>query len=254
MIRIAAAAMAAALFAFVAAPRPAAAATFQIDANVGLSALVALGDAHIRTMADSLETLAATQTARSGDWSAIAPPLRDATKNNVPAVLWYAHADGTYWTASSGLQTAKLSDRAYFKRVLAGNTDLGELVTSRSTGRAVAVVAVPVKDAGGTVTGVLGASIYLDDFSNLLAKELGIGPPLLFWAVDGSGTIALHGDTSSIFMKPAEMSPALKAVMTEMLANDEGTATYEFRGKTRTVIYRKSGYTGWRYGFGVVRP
>jgi hypothetical protein len=37
-----------------------------------------------------------------------------------------------------------------------------------------------------------------------------------------------------------------------MLANDEGTDSYTFRGKKRVVIYRKSPLTGWRYGFGMV--
>lgn len=226
---------------------------FQIDASVGLSALVAVADGHFGALADALETVAGTPEARSLNWESVKPLMRNVAAANVSGVTWYAKADGTYWTLASGLMPRTIADRAYFKRVLGGKTDIGELVTSRSTNRAVAVVAVPVFDANQRVVAVAGSSVYLDDLSNRIASELGLAPPLIFWAVDGNGQIALHGDVSSIFMKPAEQSPQLARVMADMIAHDSGTDTYEFRGKMRTVIYRKSSLNGWRYGLGIVR-
>jgi methyl-accepting chemotaxis protein len=168
-------------------------------------------------------------------------------------VLWYAHPDGTYWTVDGGLQSGSLADRPYFKRVLAGSTVIGELVVSRSTNRPVAVVAVPVTGAKGVVDGVLGASIYLQPLSELLAREMNAGPEFIFWAIDGNGIIAIHSDASNIFTDPSAMSPELKNVTAEMLANESGTATYTFRGHKRTVIYRRSVLTNWHFGFGVLR-
>jgi hypothetical protein len=227
-------------------------APFKIDASIGLSSLMSLGDAHLKAMAASLETIAASPAAQSGDWARISPALAEAAKTNVPAVLRFARPDGTYWTVSGGRQKATVADRGWFARAMSGNTDIGELVTSRATGKPVAVVAVPVRAADGHIVGILGASIFLDQLSATIANEMGMTPGLLFWAIDGRGVIAIHSDPTSIFMEPAKMSDELKRVQRDMLANDEGTDSYTFRGKKRVVIYRKSPLTGWRYGFGMI--
>jgi methyl-accepting chemotaxis protein len=228
-------------------------APFDVDGSVALASLVSLADNHLRTMVDTLETIAATPEAASGDWAQIKAPLEEAASVNVPAVLYYGRADGTYWTTDRGKQSATLSDRPYFQRALAGQRTVGDLVTSKSTGKAVAVVVVPVVGKNGAVTGLLGGSIYLDKLSTLLATEMHVGPGMLFWAIDPQGKIALHSDTSNIFAEPGKMSPELQRVMADMLAHDRGTDTYTFRGQKRTVIYEKSPLTGWRYGFGVTR-
>jgi hypothetical protein len=45
----------------------------------------------------------------------------------------------------------------------------------------------------------------------------------------------------------------MRKAFTEMLANSVGTVTYSFRGRQRTVLYRKSPVTGWWYGLGVLQ-
>ncbi len=252
MQRFAAALLAFALACAVPLAAPAQTGAISVDGNVALSSLVALTEGHLRTMADTLELLASTKAAQAGDWMQLAPHLRERASSNVPAVMWYANPDGTYWTLDAGLQKGTLADRPYFARVRAGSTVIGDLVVSRSTGKEVAVVAVPVTSSSGAVTGVLGASIYLQPLSELIAREMGIGPNAIFWAIDGRGIIAIHSDTSNIFMEPSAMSPELKAVTQEMLTSEGGVATYTFRGRTRTVIYRRSVLTSWHFGFGVL--
>jgi hypothetical protein len=226
---------------------------FSVDANVALSSLVALGDGHLQTVADTLETLAATDAVRSSDWSRIAGPLKEAASVNLAGVYWYAKRDGSYWTVGGGKQSANLTDRPYFARVLSGKTDIGELVRRRSTGHPVAVIAVPVSEKKGTIVGVLGASLYLDAFSATIKREMGIRPGMLFWSIDRNGTIALHSDANAIFVEPAKASAEQQRYMRYMLDRDAGTQTYTFRGQKRTVIFRLSGLTGWRYGFGIIR-
>jgi Cache domain len=224
-----------------------------INGSVALASLVALSDNHIETVAGTLEMLASSPDVVAGNWSRIEAPLKRAASDNVPAIVFYANTGGTYWTSGGGKQATTLLDRAYFKRALSGKRTVGELVASRSTGKAVAVVAIPVLDRNGTVTGVLGASIYLDQLSLLLVKEMQLAPPMLFWAIDAQGTIALHSDPSNIFVRPAKISPVLARVTARMLAHDRGTETYDFRGKTRTIMYQRSTLTGWTYGFGIER-
>jgi len=223
----------------------------QVDGSIALASLVSLAEGHVRSALDSLETLAATANAQSASWSAISAPLAEAAKVNVPGVYFFAKADGTYWTVASGLQTAKVSERDYFKAVLAGRTTVGELVRSKSTGREVAVIAVPVV-AGGKVVGMLGASLFLDELSALLVREMNLGSGVAFFAVDPKLVIALHSDPTNIFVEPSKISAELDAVGRKMIENESGVQTYVYRGKTRTMLFVRSKLTGWRFGFGVV--
>lgn len=45
----------------------------------------------------------------------------------------------------------------------------------------------------------------------------------------------------------------MRKAFTEMLATSEGTVTYTFRGRSRTVLCRKSPVTGWWYALGVLQ-
>lgn len=225
---------------------------FTVNANVALSSLIAITDGHLQSMANSLETLAATHAAKSAQWNRISGPLARVAQTNVPAVLFFATPNGSDWTLHSGLQKSSISDRPYFRAVMSGAISIGDLIVSRSTARAATVVAVPIVASNGKVVGLLGASVFLDSLSALIDKEMGLGPNDLFWAIDGHGIIAIHSDTSAIFVDPSKASAELKRVTTTMLAHASGTQTYTFRGRTRTVIYQASKLTHWHYGFGVL--
>lgn len=229
-----------------------AAAPFQVNGDVGLSALIALSDGRMQSMASILEAIAKSPSVQSGQWSSVQRPLREAAALGIPGALLFAAPDGSYWMLNGGKMTANVADRGYFKAAMSGRVSIGDLVTGRSTGKATAIVAVPVRNAGGSVIGVLAGAIFLEDLSAQLKQELGIGPNVVFWAIDDTGKIAIHSDASNLFVEPRKMSPALAKVADEMLSHDSGTMTYAFRGAERTVVYRKSSVTGWRYGFGIV--
>jgi hypothetical protein len=234
----------------------AAAAPFTVSGSVALHALVSLSDGHLQKLADVLGMLAGSDAVRSGEWERMRAPLVDAGRVNVPAVIWFARADGTYWSAAQGRVPGRLTDRPYFSRALAGRTVLGDLVVSRSTARNVAIVAVPVRGRADEVIGVLGASVHLDSLTALLRREMGgLDAGLLFFAVDAKPLGALNSDTTLIFTEPMQLGDAgMRRAFTEMLAGQEGTVTYDFRGFRRTVLYRRSPVTGWWYGFGARQP
>lgn len=223
-----------------------------VDGNIALSSLVSLAEGHMSSVRDSLETLAATPEAKSADWNAIVAPLTAAAKANVPGVYFFAKANGTYWTTAAGLQKVSLLDRAYFRAALAGNATIGELVRSKSTGKESAVIAIPVRGTNGKIVGVLGGSIFLNELSGQLVREMGLGAGVAFFAVDSRVMIALHSDPTNIFTEPSKISPELDAVGRKMIENESGVQTYVYRGKTRTMLFVHSKLTGWRFGFGVV--
>lgn len=228
-------------------------APIEVSGNVALSSFMTLGDGYLQKLADCLTLFAATAEARSCTWDLIRAPLGAVAERNVSALVWFALPDGTYWSVQQGQSTGNLSDRAYFQRVLAGETVIGPLVVSKSTGKSVAIVAVPVRDETGAVTGVLGASVYLDELSQRLKDEMALDAGTIFYSFDATPLLALEWDPSLIFVDPLSLGPVVRDAFNYMLSRNEGTVSYRFRNQWRTVIFRQSQVTGWWYALGVVQ-
>jgi methyl-accepting chemotaxis protein len=216
---------------------------------------MSLSDAHLQKLADVLAILAKTEAVRTGEWKNIRGSLGEASRVTVPAAFWFASPTGAYWSLTQGRIEAKLTDRPYFPRVLAGQTVIGDLVVSRSTNRNTAIVAVPVRGRNNAVVGLLGASVYLDSLSALIRHEMGgLTDGLIFFAIDSEPLGALNSDPSLIFTEPMKLgSEGMQQAFKEMLSGESGVVTYDFHGAHRTVLYRKSPVTGWWYGFGAAR-
>ena len=226
---------------------------FEVQGRVALAALMALGDGHLQQIVGHFELLANTADVRSADWERIRDPLARVGGRNVAALMWFARSDGSYWTVQGGRATGNLSDRGYWPRLMAGQTVLGELVASRATGKSSAIVALPVRDANGAIVGALGSSVYLDSLSLLIKREIDLQPDQIFFSIDATPIGALQDDPAQIFLDPYALGePELERAIREMLTRDEGVVNYSFRGKRRTVLYRKSPVSGWWYAFGHV--
>ena len=226
---------------------------FAVDGHVALASLVALSDGHLQQIANHFQVLAATEDARSADWQRVNSRLAAVEQVNVSGLFWFALADGSYWSVDQGPAAGNLAVREYWPRLMAGQVVLGDLVASKATGKSSAIVAVPVRDEHGSVVSVLGASVYLDSLSLLLKREIDLQPNQIFFSVDATPIGALQDDPAQIFLDPYDLGePELEAAIREMLAGSEGVVNYSFRGKRRTVLYRKSLVSGWWYAFGRV--
>lgn len=227
---------------------------FTVDGKIALHSLMSLSDVHLLKLADALKILARTEAARSGEWKRVRVPLAEVSHMNVPAVYWFAHPDGSYWTLGEGHVAAGLSDRKYFRRLLDGQNVMGDLVVSHSTNRNTAIVAVPVRGANNSIVGALGCSVYLDSLSALIRSEMGVPENgLFFYSFDAKPLVALHADPAIIFIEPMKQEDeGLQQAFRQMLSGKEGIVKYVFRGARRTVLYCKSPVTGWWYGFGKI--
>jgi hypothetical protein len=225
-----------------------------VDGKVALAALIALSDGYLVKLADSMKMLAATPEAQSADWQRIKGPLAQAAQLNITALDWFALPDGSYWSVQEGKAAGNLSTRAYFPRLLAGKKVIGDLVVSRATGRSVAIVAVPVVRPDGSVAAVLGASVYLDQLGARLEREMDLDGTMIFYSFDAQPLVGLDWDPGLIFVDPTRLlgQEDLARAIREMMTKSEGEASYLFRGKRRTVLFRKSPVTGWWYAFGLI--
>jgi len=137
------------------------------DSTLGVPAARALTEAHVDGIVTSMQVMALTDEVKSANWETMSPLLAEFEDGSISLVAWFALPDGSYYTVDAGLASGNLNDREYFPVVMGGEVVIGDLIVSKSTGRESAVVTVPVKD-GNDVVGALGASIYLDDLSQLI--------------------------------------------------------------------------------------
>lgn len=225
-----------------------------VSSHVALSGLIALTESHLTARVGTLEALAMTDEAKSTHWKQIGPLLEGLSWiQDSSAVAWFLLPDGSYYVTGEGLASGNLKDRSYFPEIMAGRTSVGTLVVSKSTGRDVVVVAVPIKDTKGTVIGVLGASIYLDTMSEWLAGALMLPPDLVFYVLDPQANTALHVKPGHVFQDPENLgSPTLAQAVKTMLAEDHGTVIYDFEGTTRQVMFQASPLTGWKFALGTI--
>jgi hypothetical protein len=111
-----------------------------------------------------------------------------------------------------------------------------------------------VPGADGSAVGVLGASIYLDELSEVVRQQMGVDEGLIFYTFDHTGLVALVWDRDLVFFEPRKSGDeALARAFDDMLSAEQGAVTYTFRESERTVVFHRSPLTGWWYAFGVVR-
>lgn len=219
-----------------------------------LSAVGSLADAYLLQTRHTLEMLARTAEVQSGQWDRMKPLVSASVPPTLPQVLWFARPDGTYYTSAGGRVDPKLSDRAYFPQLMAGEAVCGDLVVSKSTGKKSVILAVPVKKDGQVVGGI-GASIFVDDLSQLLNERLKLPAGCLFYALTPNGLTAFHIDPKLDFVDPRQyQNPSLSEAVGTILGRTAGEVTYEFNGAPRRVVFNTSALTGWRVAFGRVLP
>jgi len=223
----------------------------KVNGNVALSSLMTISDQHISKLLNSLRMIAENPEVQSGEWSKIRQPLAAAAEMNVEALTWFVLPDGSDWSTQKGKESGSLKDRTYFPKLMWGERVVGELVYSKSTGKSVAIVAVPVM-RNEKVIGALGASVYLDKLSALIEKEMSLNDTMIFYSFDSKPIVALDWDPMVISADPMKLGKEVSAAFKQMLQKNEGTVEYVFRGKKRKVIFKKSDVTGWWYAFGLV--
>ncbi|MDD5405866.1 MAG: cache domain-containing protein [Sulfurovaceae bacterium] len=193
---------------------------------------------------DSLELIASTPEAKSGDWNGIRRYLSQLASDD-PGVYFFVLPNGNYYTLTQDYTNLNLSDRPYFKSLFAGNPVLGFTMYSRSTDKKSALVAVPVI-SGNITVGALGASIFLDDLHAKLNKEFDLPKNYLWFVIDSKGDDVLDKDKDFIFMNTlTQGSKSLHDEVTKALKNKSGVMQYEINGITRYAKYQKLPNMNW---------
>ncbi len=214
------------------------------QADLALSAMIAETDSRLKIALRTFEVLAVTPEVKSRDWQKIRPLLSALEIHEPNARTWYANPDGSYYTVVDNLTTANLKSRSYFPVVLGSNESVGTVVVSLSTGKNSAIVAVPVKE-NDAVTGVLGASVYLDTLTDTLRCE--IPEPFVFYAIDREGKFALHSGKGQITRNITTIGPgsSFGQALHQIQIQESGAVAYDDGGVHYQARFRSSPLTGW---------
>lgn len=224
----------------------------QLDGRMLLHGTIALVDSKLLSVANTLAVIASSSEAQSGDWKQIEPLLSRMAQDYPQSLFQWTPPDGSVYFLNTGLHTAKVSDRHYFKEAMAGRRTLAELLTSRATGIDSVITAVPVK-AARKIAGLFVVTLFLKPLSQWLAQSLRLSENTIFGAADSEGMIVLDDDPARIFRDLRGLgSPSLNRVFSKMQSGREGTATYELNECERRVVYATSPLTGWHYLLGEI--
>lgn len=227
----------------------------QVDARIALHGIRALAEWRLRDVASMLSLIANTDQVRSGVWDNMVGLLQGLAATHIPAnAIWFVRPDGFYYTVEQGATGLSLSDRPYFSGLMAGQSVLGTLVISRSTGKRSVIVAEPVRVAN-LVIGAVGVSYSVDQLSLEIDQTTQLPPADVFYALDKNGQAALNRNPALMFEYPSDMgSDSLTAAVAQMLSEASGTVEYIFRGMHKTVFFEKSSVLGWVFAIGFSEP
>lgn len=203
-------------------------------------------DSLFSTTLDSLELIADTPEARSGDWNGIKRYL-ERLEARQPGVYFHVLPDGNYYSVANDFTNLNLSDRGYFKSLMAGERVSGVPIYSRSSGKKSALMAVPIL-VDGNVTGALAASVFLDEMDEMharLNREFALPAGHIWYVLDSAGTTMLHRDADFIFLNAlTQGSPSLRDALSRALKCERGEMEYVL-GSVRHVHYRKLPSMDW---------
>lgn len=104
------------------------------------------------------------------------PNMKNLVKN---ANALFSDDSNIVVTENSGQQLVRsddsklvnLSSRDYFQKAMQGNEDVSEVVVSKTTGLAIVVIEVPVKNSEGKIIGMIQRNYNLSALTELLKKE-----------------------------------------------------------------------------------
>ncbi len=140
------------------------------------------------------------------------------------------------------------SDRDYFKSIHEeGDIHFSNIVISRTTGKPAIVVATPIKDGNGKLTGGLVASVDVSVLFEQTANDLNMeslnGYPIV---VDEQGIIRVHPNEEivGLTVEESNLEQDLKSILLGEI-DGKGYTSYSDNGVNHLVAYSKVNETGY---------
>jgi len=189
-----------------------------------------------------LKLLARNSSVRTYDLKKIKPMLADMEKTHPMFIPIAVDRRGRQVAKTETYKMSEIGDRQFYIDAMGGKEEvLSEVVVSRSTGLLTVIMATPIHDNDGKVTGVMQGSINLmqltEFVTHLSSKELSA------FIVDKDGKIIAHPNKDFVMnRKDVAATPYFKKGMTGTPGVEEITQS---SGGKSIIYYSLDKKTGW---------
>lgn len=204
-------------------------------------------DGKLNKWTDQMISLSSLDFVVNNDFATLDRYIKGNSVYNEYTAIIMSDADGNYFGTNDG--AGNISDRGYFATVMNGQIAISEPIISKSTGKPIIVVAAPVKNVAGRVTGLIGATIELTKITDFVNTET-FGETGYAFMVAKDGTVMAHPNTELImvdnFLK--DKPESLIGIGNKMVAGESGVGSYDYQGQDKILAYNPVQATGWSVG------
>ncbi|MEH2054535.1 hybrid sensor histidine kinase/response regulator [Nostoc sp.] len=209
---------------------------------------------HVRQV--EVQTLANTSTVRSLNWSVAEPYLKSEVKRINDEFFFFqiAMPDGSYSNTKVGRANKNIQDRDYFKKAIAGKSNISDPFISRSTGIPLIAIATPISSnsaSSSSPIGVFQGNVKVDHIAEVV-NSLQYGTNSYAFALNSQGQAIVHPNSAlmSTVEKPAPSllkisDRNLNAIAQQMVNKQQGIELMEIDGTQKYVAYLPLTQANW---------
>ncbi|BAU10480.1 putative sensor protein [Leptolyngbya sp. NIES-3755] len=185
-----------------------------------------------------IETLANTAQVRSMDWAKTEPYLKAETLrfSDISAIA-IGTPDG--WRNAMGGQKHYIGDREYFKKAMAGITNISDPMIARATQLPGIAIAAPIWQGFDTTTKPIGEihSVVRLERINQVVSSVQYGQQSYAFAIDSQGRIVAHADRAFSFSERQSQDDQLSGVIQHISKRREGIELIKVDNQNHYVAY-----------------
>ena len=138
-----------------------------------------------------------------------------------------------------------VSEREYFKKAIAGDAVVGQMVINKITNAATFMVAAPVAGQDGKPIGATCLTINSSAITDEMSKFV-LGKTGYIWVIDRDGLAVLHPDKDIALKVNIDQVPGMEKVAENALADKTGIESYSYKGAGKYCAYAPVPSIGWK--------
>lgn len=205
----------------------------------------------LETRRTTLETIASIREIKTMDWEEQEAILHDMLKETDFNTFGILHMDGTVIYTNERI--SKLPENNPARKALEGYKYAINFTVSMATDELALLQAAPIYVDGEVVGAVIGVSDGVALTETVLGT--GYGQEGYGYILDGDGTVIAHPDTEFVFSqkntikeaKSDSSQEAIAKVVEKIVAEEQGTVSYEYDGTSLYAGYATIEGTDWTF-------
>ncbi|MBQ6297824.1 MAG: HAMP domain-containing protein [Selenomonadaceae bacterium] len=150
--------------------------------------------------------------------------------------------DGKQLVRSDDAKLVSLEARDYFKEAMKGNEYISEVVVSKTTGLAIVVIEVPVKNSDGQVIGMIQRNYNISSMTELLKKEADDSTELAIF--ESNGKLVSHS-SMEIEKEEDRIDASGYDFINKAAVGNREISEIELDGEKKLVSYEREPQTNW---------